>query len=68
MTKDKKTAIAGALGDFSLVLASFSALTYELGAIADVLPPEIKKWTAIGSIVAAALSKTTQRVIEIFTK
>lgn len=65
MTTDKKTAIAGALGDFSLVLAAFSALTYELGAIADVFPPEVKKWISIGAIVAAAITKSVQRTIEL---
>lgn len=68
MTNERKSKVAGALGDFSILLASFSAMTYELGAVADVFPPEVKKWIAISALVAAAVSKGVQRTIEIVSK
>lgn len=52
------TSILSALTAFLTILA---ALPYELGAVADVFPPEVKKYVAIiGSIATVVLRLVKQ--------
>lgn len=60
MTSDK---LLKELSQASLILAVLAGLPYSLGAAADVLPPEGKKWITLIAGVSAALAKTTQLII-----
>lgn len=67
MTTTTTNKLVAALGDFAIVLALFSGIPYDFGALADVLPPEGKKWMLIGSLSVAGLSKATHRAIDLLT-
>jgi len=65
MTTETKSKIAAIAGDVSIVAAVFSSFPYAFGDVADAMGPEVKKWVAIIALSGAALSKLTQRILEL---
>lgn len=67
MTTTTTNKLVASLGDFATVLALFSGIPYDFGALADVLPPEAKKWMLYVSLAVMGISKATHRAIDLLT-
>lgn len=54
--------ITGILGDLTAFLTIIAVMPYEFGAIADLFPPDAKKWIAGAAAVATVALRLIKRV------
>lgn len=53
--------ITGILGDLTAFLSIIAVMPYEFGAIADLFPPDTKKWVAGAGAIATVVLRLIKR-------
>lgn len=63
MTPQTKQRILSTLSSTSLYLGLIGMLPYFLGDVADLFPPEVKKYVTIIGVFGGAATKAIERII-----
>ena len=61
---DWKTTLTGIGSALTLGLTFLASLSYQFGDVADVFPPEWKKWVMLGGLLATVILKSMNAVYQ----